>query len=117
MQKIPYLKKGDTVLIITPAKSIDSLYIDKAKALFSTWGLQVEVGQNALGSHHYFSGTDQERAADLQWALNHKTAKAIICARGGYGTIRIMDLVDFPAFERPAMAISKPISGGSCETL
>jgi len=100
MQSIPYLKKGDTVLIITPAKSIDKAYIDKAISLFSNWGLKVEVGQHALGDHYYFSGTDEERAADLQWALNHQTAKAIICARGGYGTIRIVDLVDFIEFEK-----------------
>lgn len=100
MQNIQHLKKGDTVLIVTPAKSIDKVYINKAIELFSSWGLNVEVGQNALGAHHYFSGTDKERAADLQWALNHKTAKAIICARGGYGTIRIMDLVDFSQFQK-----------------
>jgi len=100
MQNIPYLKKGDTILIITPAKSIDSTYIDKAVDLFSGWGLKVEIGKHALGSHHYFSGTEKERAEDLQWALNHPTAKAIICARGGYGAIRIMDLVDFYTFRQ-----------------
>lgn len=100
MQNIPYLKSGDTILIITPAKSIDSVYMDKAIELFSGWGLKVEIGKHALGSYHYFSGTDKERAFDLQWALNHPTAKAIICARGGYGTIRLMDLVDFSVFQQ-----------------
>ncbi len=100
MQNIPYLEKGDTVLIITPAKSIDSNYIEKAIELFNSWGLHVQVGAHAIGSYHYFSGTDKERAEDLQWALNHPTAKAIICARGGYGTIRIIDEVDFSKFNK-----------------
>lgn len=95
---IPYLNKGDTVLIITPAKAIDEKYIHLATDLFTSWGLNVEVGKNALGTNHYFSGTDQERAEDLQWALNHPAAKAIICSRGGYGSIRIVDEVDYSLF-------------------
>ena len=106
MQHIPYLTQGDTILIITPAKSIDKAYIDKAISMFTQWGLKVEVGAHALGSHYYFSGTNNERAKDLQWALNHPTAKAISCSRGGYGTIRIMDLVDFSAFEKHRLQLS-----------
>ena len=98
IQRISSLVKGDTVLIITPAKSIEAKYIKLAIQLFESWGLQVEVGAHALGQHHYFSGTDSERIADLQWAVNHPTAKAIICARGGYGTIRIVDEVDYSNF-------------------
>lgn len=99
IQRISPLVKGDTVLIITPAKSIDATYIDMAIALLKSWGLEVEVGARALGQYHYFSGTDEERASDLQWALNHTHAKAIICARGGYGTIRIVDEVDYTYFQ------------------
>tara|TARA_R110002050_G_scaffold244268_1_gene380903 strand:- start:60891 stop:61814 length:924 start_codon:yes stop_codon:yes gene_type:complete len=100
IQHIASLRKGDTVLIISPAKSIEASFVDKGIALLESWGLQVEVGPFALGKHRYFSGTDSERASDLQWALDHPTAKAIICARGGYGTIRIVDSVDYAIFKK-----------------
>lgn len=100
MQTIPSLSKGDTVLIISPAKSIDKKYVDAARALFEQWGLNVKVGPNALNAHNYFAGTDKERLKDLQWALDHPTAKAIICARGGYGTIRVINDADFTLFAK-----------------
>lgn len=98
MNPIPVLQKGDTVVIITPAKAIDSKYVDLAKTLFESWGLVVEVGSHVNGTHHYFSGTDQERLTDLQWALDHPKAKAIITSRGGYGSVRIAPKADFSKF-------------------
>ena len=98
MRKINPLKKGDTILIISPAKAIEREFIDLATSLFEGWGLKVEVGKNALGAYNYFSGTDESRATDLQWALNHPLAKAIISARGGYGSVRIVDEVDYTKF-------------------
>jgi muramoyltetrapeptide carboxypeptidase len=98
MIELKPLVKGDTILIISPAKAIDKSLIDLAISIFESWGLKVEVGANALGKHHYFSGTDVERSADLQWALNHPYAKAIVNARGGYGAIRIVDEVDYSEF-------------------
>jgi len=92
------LKEGDLVVIITPAKAIEKKDVEAAVTLFESWGLKVEIGKHALGKHHYFSGTDQERAEDLQWALDHPKAKAIVCARGGYGTIRIVHQVDYKLF-------------------
>jgi muramoyltetrapeptide carboxypeptidase len=92
------LKSGDTVLIITPAKAVEKKDVDNAVVLFESWGLKVEIGQFALGKSSYFSGTDKERSSDLQWALDHSYAKAIVCARGGYGTIRIVHEVDYTKF-------------------
>ncbi len=63
-------------------------------------GFKVVVGKNALGRHHYFSGTDYERASDLQEALDDPNIKAIFCARGGYGSVRILDLVNWAGFLR-----------------
>ena len=100
IKTIPYLNAGDTVLIVTPAKAIEAKYIHLAIALLTSWGLNVEVGKNALGIDHYFSGTDEERAVDMQWALNHPFAKAILCARGGYGSIRIVDTLDYSQFSK-----------------
>jgi muramoyltetrapeptide carboxypeptidase len=90
-----YLEKGDLILIVSPAKAIEKERIDFAIQFLLNIGYQVEVGQHASGSHHYFSGTDQERAADFQWAINHPTAKAILCARGGYGCVRILDRIEW----------------------
>ncbi|MFT4753290.1 MAG: muramoyltetrapeptide carboxypeptidase [Salibacteraceae bacterium] len=98
MKKIDPLIEGDTVLIISPAKTIESKYIDLAQSLFQSWGLKVEVAENAMGRHNYFAGKDVDRANDLQWALNHPTAKAIVATRGGYGSIRIVDEVDYSGF-------------------
>lgn len=98
MKAITPLKKGDTVLIITPAKAIPADVLKIAIAEYESWGLKVEVGANALGAHHYFSGKDVERANDLQWALDHPTGRAIISARGGYGSVRVVDEVDYSRF-------------------
>ena len=100
MKCIPYLQTGDTVVIVTPAKKIEESYITKAIQLLESWGLHVEVGAHALGSHYYFSGTDAERAEDMQWALDHPMAKAIICARGGYGSVRIIEELNYKTFTK-----------------
>ena len=98
MQKITPLKVGDTILLISPAKAIDQMYLDLAIDLFTHWGLKVEVGKHAAAKAHYFAGTDEQRTEDLQWALDHPTAKAIVCSRGGYGSVRIVDQVNYSTF-------------------
>lgn len=98
MKSIKPLQQGDTILLISPAKAIPLNLVEMAVKEFESWGLTVEVGPNTSGQHHYFSGTDLNRANDLQWALDHPTAKAIISARGGYGSIRIVDEVNFDTF-------------------
>jgi muramoyltetrapeptide carboxypeptidase len=90
-----YLEKGDLILLVSPAKAIEKERIDFAAQYLVSLGFQVEIGQHASGSHYYFSGTDVERAADFQWAINHPTAKAILCARGGYGCVRILDHIEW----------------------
>ena len=100
------LQKGDTVAIVCTAKSVDTSYINKAIELFKSWGLKTLLGKNLLKKHHQFAGTDLERAEDLQWAINHKEIKAIICARGGYGTVRIIDKINFnPLITHPKWII------------
>lgn len=94
----PSLKNGDTVAIVAPAKFIEENYIINARKLIESWGLNCVTGKYTLGKFRIFSGTDQERAEDLQWALDHPEIKAIICARGGYGTIRIIDRLNFDKF-------------------
>jgi len=94
----PYLKKGDKVAIVAPAKKIAAERIENAIKILTSWGLEVSTGRHVLGSFNYFSGTDEERAADFQEALDDENIRAIFCARGGYGTIRIIDQLNFERF-------------------
>lgn len=93
-----FLKKGDSVAIVAPARKITFEEIKAAIELFQSWGLKVLLGKNLFASYNQFSGTDIQRAEDMQWAMNHKKIKAIFCARGGYGCVRIIDLLDFSKF-------------------
>jgi muramoyltetrapeptide carboxypeptidase len=96
----PYLKEGDTVVIIATARKISDEELNPTIAILNSWGLEAQLAPNLFKSHHQFSGSDEERTQDLQWALDHKTAKAILVARGGYGTLRIIDNVDFDGFKK-----------------
>lgn len=89
------LQPGDTVAIVSPAKAIEATRIDHARSWLEAAGFRVLTGKNAYGSHHYFSGTDTDRTADLQAAIDNPEVKAIICARGGYGCIRVTQQVNW----------------------
>lgn len=91
MIRPPFLRPGDTIAIVSPAKAIEAHHIDHAKALFEAAGMQVLIGGHAYGQHNYFSGTDEQRLHDFQAALDNPDVKAIICARGGYGCVRIAE--------------------------
>jgi len=96
-----YLQKGDTVQILAPAGIIkDFDAIDNTVQLMEDWGLHVKIGKNVSQQNHHFSGTDAQRTEDLQNALNDPKIKAIWCARGGYGTVRIIDNIDFTKFRK-----------------
>lgn len=95
----PYLKKGDTIMILAPAGKIkDKKAIDAGIELANHWGLVVFFGNHLLSEDNSFAGTDQERLEDLQKALNDPSIKAIWAARGGYGLVRIIDDLDFSMF-------------------
>jgi len=101
MSLVPsYLKKGDTVLIIGTARARSKEQVEPAIEILKSWGLKVESGKNIYKRDNQFAGTDKERAHDLQWALDHKTAKAILIAGGGYGTLRIIDSILFEKFKK-----------------
>jgi muramoyltetrapeptide carboxypeptidase len=94
------LQPGDLIAIVAPAKAIEETHIIFAKSLFESRGYRVQIGEHCLGNHNYFSGTDLERASDLQNALDNPEVKAIICARGGYGCVRILDHLQWAGFIR-----------------
>jgi len=99
MIKPPNLQKGDTIAIVAPAgflKSEESL--NAGITIAESWGLQIKIGKNVFKKNGHFAGIDTERLADLQDALDDQNIKAIWCARGGYGTNRIIDKLDFSSF-------------------
>jgi muramoyltetrapeptide carboxypeptidase len=95
----PYLKKGDKIAITCPAKKLPNPMTD-AIALLESWGLEVVLGETVGASYRQFAGDDELRAKDLQRFVDDNSIKAIIAARGGYGTIRIIDDVDFSNFSK-----------------
>ena len=97
----PDLKKGDTIGIVCPSGFMP---IEKAQTcirMLKEWGYQVKIGATLESSSpNYFSGTDKERLDDLQNMIDDDEVKAILCARGGYGLGRIIDLIDFSSFKK-----------------
>ena len=95
----PYLKKGDKIGIVAPARKISEAEIQFAVDTFVKWGLKVVFGKNLFGNENQYSGSDEQRAEDFQTMLDDDSVKAIISARGGYGTLRIIDKLNFSAFK------------------
>src|SRR5688500_4105714 len=97
----PYLKKGDTIGLLAPAGFMP---MEKMQACIDTledWGFNIILGATTQSeSLNYFSGTDQQRQADLQQMLDDKNVQAIFCARGGYGVSRIIDDLNFKKFRK-----------------
>jgi muramoyltetrapeptide carboxypeptidase len=96
-----FLRQGDTVSIVASGRKLDKKSIDAATAVIKSWGLNVKLSKNLFSEkHNYLSGSDAERLSDLQETLDDHSLKAIICARGGYGTTRILDQLDFKNFAK-----------------
>ena len=98
----PYLHKGDTIAIVAPAGILKNRQetIQKAKRLVEGWGLCVVLGDNLFKNGHHFAGSDLQRAADFQKALDNPNIKAIWAARGGYGSVRILDKLNYKQFKK-----------------
>ena len=93
-----YLKKGDAIGISCPAGFITAEDIQPAVMKLKEWGFAVKIG-NTVGKKDFtFGGTDEERLKDFQQMLDDKNIKAVLCARGGYGAVRIIDKIDFSKF-------------------
>ena len=96
----PSLQKGDTIAILSTArKNIDD-NLKPAIDLLHSWGLEVLIGKTIGLDNNQLAGTDEQRAADLQQQMDNPNIKAIWCVRGGYGTVRIIDLLDFTKFKQ-----------------
>ena len=95
----PYLRKGDTVAITCPAKKLPR-DINDAVRLIESWGLNVVLGETVFAEDNQYAGDDELRSKDFQRFLDDPNVKAIFAARGGYGTIRIIDKINFEGFAR-----------------
>lgn len=96
----PYLKPGDTIGVTSPASYISLAEVQPAVDLMQSWGFKVDIGADVGHRDLTYGGTDEERAADLQRMLDDPNIKAIMCARGGYGFVRIIDRIDFKRFKK-----------------
>ena len=97
----PYLQKGDTIGIVAPAGFMPIEKMQTCIETLDSWGYNVHMGATThSNSENYFSGTDEERLNDLQQMLDDRNVKAILCARGGYGTSRIIDNISFKKFRK-----------------
>jgi muramoyltetrapeptide carboxypeptidase len=94
----PYLKKEDVIGITCPAGFISNEDIQPAVNKIKEWGFEVAIGDTVGKKDFTFGGTDEERAKDFQQMLDNKKIQAILAARGGYGAVRIIDIIDFSKF-------------------
>jgi muramoyltetrapeptide carboxypeptidase len=94
------LKKGDTVAILATARKIDETTLEPAVKLLESWGLHVVLGRSIGKEENQLAGPDWLRATDLQDMLDNPSIKAIWAAKGGYGTVRIIDRLDFAKFKK-----------------
>ena len=98
MKSIPFLKRGDRVALAAPARAVSPEEMAPAVAMLDSWGLQVVVPEGLYKSEGQLAGSDAHRASLLQGLLDDPEIKAIFCCRGGYGTVRIIDKLDFSRF-------------------
>lgn len=89
------LNQGDTICIIAPSGEVDEQKILKAKQYFENKGFKVKLGSSITKQKNYLAGEDQERLNDLENAFKDKSVNVIICARGGYGAIRLINKIDY----------------------
>lgn len=93
-----YLNPGDCVAIAAPARKISQQELAPAVQLLQSWGLEVVIPEHLFDEENQFAGSDDTRAALMQHLLDAPDIRAIFCARGGYGTVRIIDRLDFSNF-------------------
>ena len=95
-----HLKKGDTVAIVATARKIDKSTLLPGIKLLESWGLKVILGKTIGMEQNQLAGADWQRATDFQEMLDNNSVKAIWAAKGGYGTVKIVDRIDFSNFKK-----------------
>ncbi len=94
----PFLQKNDKIGIVAPAGVISQKKVAHAVKVFESWGLNVELGSNIFRRKNTFAGSDKQRKDDFQDIIARQDIRAVICARGGYGAIRVINKIDFSKF-------------------
>ena len=94
-----FLKIGDTIGVVSTARKITSFELKPLLHLIESWGLKYVLGATINAESNQYAGDDATRVMDFQSMLDNPKVKAIWCARGGYGTLRIIDQLDFSAFK------------------
>lgn len=100
MRKPPILQQGDEIRLVSTARKISREELQPAIEQIEQWGFRPTTARNLFGEDRQFAGTDEQRASDLQSALDDPNVKAILCVRGGYGSVRIIDRIDFSAYAK-----------------
>ena len=98
IQLPPFLQAGDTIGLVAPARKVSEEEMQPAIQWLTKEGFQVLEGEHLYAENNQFGGTESERAKDFQAMLDNPEVKAILCARGGYGSVRIIDRLDFSTF-------------------
>lgn len=102
----PYVHEGDRVIILSPSSKIDKSFLKGAKKRLKSWGLEVVMAKHSAGDNGTYAGSIRQRLEDLQDALDDDKAKVILCSRGGYGAVHLLDKLDFARFrEHPKWLI------------
>lgn len=96
----PFLKPGDGIAIISSARKIEKEVVSLAESFITSKGFDIFLGPNLFSEHYQFAGNDAQRASDFNWALKHPKVKAIFFARGGYGSVRLLDKIDWDYFKK-----------------
>ena len=96
----PKLKVGDKIGIISTARKISLQEMTPAITILESWGLEVTLGKNIFKKDNQFAGTVEQRSADLQSMIDNEDIKAILCARGGYGSVQIIDNINFSSLRK-----------------
>lgn len=96
----PFIKKGETIGIVSPAGKVDKSIIDLAISVIEKKGYKTQIGKNTLNINNQYAGTDEERASDLQEMLDNPSIKAILFSRGGYGCARLLNKLKLTKFKK-----------------
>lgn len=97
-KQLSVLKEGDKIIIVAPAGKVNKEDLEFGIEVLKSWGLVVELGQHIFSNDSYFSASDEKRLFDFQYALDNEEYKAVFCARGGYGSVRIVEKLDWDNF-------------------
>lgn len=94
------LQKGDTIAIVSTARKLKKEELQPALKILESWGLKAVLGKTIGAEENQFAGNEELRAEDFQQMLDNPNIKAIWCARGGYGTVKMIDMLDFSEFQK-----------------